>query len=72
MNYIEIALIVIAIVWMMLGYFDRRIDKARREGYEDADQELQDFYDSLAENREADELLNDPERVQHIQDKFND
>ena len=72
MSMLELGVIVAIVGWVTYGFIGRRIDKARREGYEDADQELQDYYEALEENRAADDLLSDYDRVQRVQDEFND
>ena len=56
--------IVAVVIWFMRGVFNAH---SRRQN-----DDLQAYYDSLSDNNKADDSLHDPERVQHVQDKFND
>jgi hypothetical protein len=57
---------------LVIIFFFYRVIKANFEDrIRDANDELQEYYDSLAENDRIDNALDD-ERVQHVQDKFND
>jgi hypothetical protein len=58
---------------LVIIFFFYRVIKANFESrLRDANNELQEYYDSLAEDAEADDLMSDYERVQHVRDKFND
>lgn len=57
---------------LVLVYFFYRVIRANFEDrIRDANDELQEYYNSLSENDRIDGSLND-ERVRHVQDKFND
>jgi len=56
--------VVAVVIWFMRGVFNAH---SRRQN-----DDLQAYYDSLSENNKADDLMSDYERVQHVQDKFND
>lgn len=54
------------------GWFFYQVIKANfNDRVREANDELQDYYDSLSENNRIDDDLDD-ERVRHVQDKFND
>jgi len=55
--------VIIFLALMVRANFKNRI--------REANDELQDYYDSLSENNRIDDSLDD-ERVRHVQDKFND
>lgn len=55
--------IVLVCVWFLKGAFSSRMTKR-----DEADEEYQK---ALEENRKADDLLSDPERVKRVQDHFN-
>jgi hypothetical protein len=58
---------------LVIIFFFYRVIKANFEDrIRDANNELQEYYDSLAEDAESDDLMSDYERVQHVRDKFND
>lgn len=58
---------------LVLVYFLYRVTKANFEDrVRDANKELQEYYESQVKARESDDSLRDPERVQHVRDKFND
>ena len=62
-----------AIFALVITYFFYRVIKANFEDrVRDANDELQEYYESQARARESDDALRDPERVRHVQDKFND
>ena len=57
---------------LVLVYFFYRVIRANFEDrIRDANDELQEYYNSLSENDRIDDSLDD-ERVRHVQDKFND
>lgn len=61
-----------ALFTLILIYFFYRVIRANFEDrIRDANDELQEYYDSLSENSRIDDALDD-ERVRHIRDKFND
>ena len=58
---------------LVIIFFFYRVIKANFENrLRDANNELQEYYDSLAEDAESDDLMSDDERVQRVRDKFND
>ena len=63
----EWALFALVLVW----FFYRAIKANFEDRVKDANDELQEYYESQAQNSDADNKLRDPERVQHVQDKFN-
>lgn len=54
----------VVLVWFVRGLLNTQSKQFHNE--------MQEFYDSVNENRRVDDLLSDYERVQHIEDKFND
>lgn len=56
--------VAVVVFWFIKGFLNSA--QKRR------DNELQAYYDSLQQNHDADDLLSDYERVQHVQDRFND
>lgn len=56
-------------VFVVLVWFVRGLLNTQSKQFQN---EMRDFYDSVNENRRVDDLLSDYERVQHIEDKFND
>lgn len=58
---------------LVIIFFFYRVIKANFENrIRDANNELQEYYESQVKARESDDALRDPERVQHVRDKFND
>jgi len=67
MEWLALVVVIPAVVWM--GY--KMIAANWSDRIREANDELQDYYDSLSENNRIDDSLDD-ERVRHVQDKFND
>lgn len=63
----ELAIVLICLVVFFTWYINGLMNtQSKRE-----QQALDDYYDALEENRKADELLSDYERVERVQDHFN-
>lgn len=59
--------IFLAMIWFIHGLINNRMD----ERDEVKDNELQEYYESLSQNRAADNELHDPDHVKRLQDYFN-
>lgn len=59
--------IFLAMIWFIHGLINNRMD----ERDEVKDEQLQEYYDSLSDNRKADYELHDPDHVKRVQDYFN-
>ena len=62
------ALAFVAVVVFVLGLFSRRMDQR----FDEEDARLQSHYEALSDNRKADQLLDDPDHVERLRDKYND
>lgn len=63
----EWVLFSLVIIWLAYRAIKANFEDRVRE----ANDELQEYYESQTRNSDADNKLRNPERVQHVQDKFN-